>query len=196
MCATVHATAFDVTDLDRRPGQITCQISGKGALAAFKNEAGGHRIQHVPDHDKRGRMHTSNLTVAVLAEPTEVELHLDPRDLEISTCRGSGAGGQHRNKTDSAVQIKHLPSGVMVRCESERSQAQNKDSALSLLRSRLWEAKKQGVTAQRAQDRRDQVGTGQRADKRRSYYFQRDLVVDHVLGREWRLKAFMRGDWD
>ena len=196
MYASVRVTAFDVTELDRRPGQITCKISGKGALAAFKNEAGGHRIQHVPDHDKRGRMHTSNLTVAVLPEPTEVELRLDPRDLEIFTCRAGGKGGQHVNKTESAVQIKHKPSGIMVRCESERSQPQNKEAAMSLLRSKLWEAKKQGVSAQRAQERRDQVGSGQRADRRRSYYYQRDVVVDHILNREWRLKAFMRGDWE
>lgn len=196
MCATVRATAFDVTELDRRPGQITCKVSGKGALAAFKNEAGGHRIQHVPDHDKRGRMHTSTITVAILEEPTEVQFKLDPRDLEIMTCRAGGKGGQHVNKTDSAVQIRYKPTGLIVRCESERSQPQNKEAALSLLRSRLWAEKKLEAETKRATERKAQVGSGARADKRRSYYFQRDLVVDHILEREWRLKAFLRGDWD
>lgn len=196
MCVAVLEKVFDVVELDRRPGQIVLRITGKGAHEAFKDEAGGHRMQHIPDHDKKGRMHTSNLTVAVLSEPTEVEFHLDPRDLEIGTCRGSGNGGQHKNVTDSAVQVKHKPSGLMVRCESERSQLQNRESALALMRSRLWEAKKAEVGQQRAQDRKTQVGTGQRSDKRRSYYFQRDLVVDHEINREWRLKAFMRGDWD
>jgi len=195
MCASVPATAFDLAELDRRPGQITCKIFGKGALAKFKNEAGGHRIQHVPAHDKRGRMHTSNLTVAVLPEPTEVELRLDPRDLEIATCRGSGAGGQHRNMTSSAVQVTHKPSGLMVRCESERSQHQNKANAITLLKYRLLSAKRQTVEEQRAQDRRSQVGVGARADRRRSYYFQRDLVVDHLLDKTWKLKEFFRGNW-
>jgi peptide chain release factor 1 len=187
---------FDVVELDRRPGQVVLKITGKGAYEAFKDEAGGHRIQHVPTHDKKGRTHTSNLTVAVLSEPTEVEFHLDPRDLDFMTCRSSGKGGQHVNKTESAVQVRYKPTGLVVRCESERSQLQNRESALALLRSRLWEAKKAEVGQQRAQDRKSQVGTGQRADRRRSYYFQRDLVVDHDLNREWRLKAFMRGDWD
>lgn len=190
------AAVFDVTEIDTRPGLIICKITGKGAINAFKNEAGGHRMQHVPAHDKRGRMHTSNLTVAVLAEPTQVEFKLDPRDLDIATCRGSGNGGQHKNVTDSAVQVTHKPSGLMVRCESERSQHQNKATAIELLRARLWAAKQQAVVTQRTNDRKAQVGSGQRADRRRSYYFQRDMVVDHVLNREWRLKAFMRGDWE
>jgi len=141
-------------------------------------------------------MQTSTVTVAVMDEPTDVELRIDQSDLEISTCRGSGAGGQHRNKTDSAVQIKHLPSGLMVRCETERSQPQNKATALALLRSRLWEAKRSAQSTVRADERRQQVGSGQRGDKRRSYYWQRDLVHDHLLDKTWRLKAWLRGDWE
>jgi peptide chain release factor 1 len=196
MCATVSAPVFDVAELERRPGIIVFKVTGKGAYNAFKDEAGGHRMQHIPAHDKKGRMQTSNLTVAVLSEPTEVEFKLDPRDLEIKTCRAGGAGGQHVNKTDSAVQIKYLPTGLMVRCESGRSQGQNKESAIALLRSRLWEAKKAAHDQKRTDDRRNQVGTGQRSDKRRSYYFQRDLIVDHVLDKSWKLKSWMRGDWD
>jgi len=175
MCAVVRSSVFDVLEIDNRPGFIVFKITGKNAYETFQHEAGGHRIQHVPKHDRKGRTHTSNLTVAVLPEPSDVEFRLDPRDLEIGTCRGSGAGGQHRNTTDSAVQIKHKPSGLMVRCETERSQGQNKESALALLRSRLWEAKKQSV---------------------RSYYFQRDQIVDHELDRTWKLKSWLRGDWD
>jgi peptide chain release factor 1 len=153
-------------------------------------------VQHVPKHDRKGRTHTSTITVAVLREPSVVELKIDPRDLEFTTCRGSGAGGQHRNVTDSAVQVTHRPSGLQVRCETERSQHQNKETAVALLRSRLWEAKNTAVSNQRSLERKTQVGSGMRSDKRRSYYFQRDQVVDHELERTWKLKSWLRGDWD
>lgn len=116
-------------------------------------------------------------------------------DLQITTCRGSGAGGQHRNMTDSAVQVKHLPTGLMVRSESERSQGTNKASALALLRARLWQAERDRAAAGRAENRRRQVGSGMRGDKRRTIRCQDDQVVDHVTGRRWTLRAYLKGEW-
>ena len=112
------------------------------------------------------------------------------------TCRAGGKGGQHVNKTESAVQVKYIPTGLMVRCEAERSQTQNKETAIALLRTRLWEAKQNAATQARVTERKNQVGSGQRGDKRRSYYFQRDEVIDHELNRTWRLKSWLRGDWE
>lgn len=133
--------------------------------------------------------------MAVLPEPSEAQLRLDERDLEWSTCRGSGAGGQKRNKTESAVQLRHLPTGTMVRVETERSQHQNRQTALALLRSRLWEAQSSRDFASRDAARRSQVGSGMRGDKRRTYRFQDGAVQDHVTGRSWNLKDFLRGDF-
>jgi len=136
------------------------------------------------------------VTVAVLPEVTEQQMRLDMRDVEIKTCRGSGAGGQHRNKTESAVQATYLPTGLMVRCESERSQHQNKEEALQILRSRLQERIKSAAFDGRAQDRKDQVGSGMRGDKIRTIAVQRDQVTDHRTGRQITVKAFLRGDLD
>jgi len=188
---------FSLVLVDQRPGIAVLHVSGKGVRAAFANEAGGHRWQRVPPNDKRGRVHTSTVTVAVLEQPSEIQLpRLDPRDLEISTCRASGAGGQHIQKTDSAVQIHHLPSGLIVRCETERSQAYNRATALALLRARLHEQLQGHVDAARADDRRRQIGSGQRGDKRRTIAVQRDSVVDHVTGKSWRFADYVRGKWD
>src|SRR6476659_9967232 len=127
---------FSLEVVEDLPSQVTLRVSGRGAEAAFADEAGGHRWQRVPPNDKRGRVHTSTVTVAVLEEPSEIELpRLDPSELDISTCRGSGNGGQNVQKTDSAVQIRHIPTGLIVRCETERSQAYNKATALALLRA-------------------------------------------------------------
>jgi peptide chain release factor 1 len=135
------------------------------------------------------------VTVAVLPEPTEVECPLDARDLEWATCRGSGAGGQHRNVTDSAVIVTHRPSGLSVRCEGERSQHANRRTALALLRSRLWQRAKETNEAARATDRRAQLGSGMRGDKRRTIRCQDEQVHDHVTGKRWRLKDYLRGEW-
>jgi len=172
------------------------RASGKAARGVFADEAGGHRWQRVPPNDKRGRVHTSTVTVAVLEEPTEIELpEVDHRELEISTCRASGSGGQNLQKTDSAVQIRHLPSGIVVRCETERSQTYNKSTALAILRARLHRALVERASAERAGDRRRQIGSGQRGDKRRTIAVQRDSVVDHVTGRAWRFADYQRGKW-
>jgi peptide chain release factor 1 len=140
-------------------------------------------------------VHSSTVTVAVLPEPTRVELVIDARDLEWSMCRATGAGGQHLQKTDSAVQLVHRPSGLMVRCESERSQAQNKATALALLRARLFAQRREQASAARAAERRRQVGSGMRGDKRRTVRCQDGTVIDHVTGRTWSFRDYARGIW-
>lgn len=173
------------------------RASGRDVRAAFADEAGGHRWQRVPPSEKRGRVHTSTVTVAVLDEPTERELPDPPmHELQISTCRASGSGGQHVQKTDSAVQIRHLPTGLIVRCETERSQSYNRATALAVLRARLHSLASANAAAARADDRRRQIGSGQRGDKRRTIAVQRDSVVDHQTGRAWRYDDYVRGKWD
>lgn len=181
--------------IEERSGFVLCRVFGNGAEEALKNEAGGMRWQRIPPNEKRGRVHTSTVTVAVLPEPTDVQIRLDERDLDYRTCRASGAGGQKINKTDSAVQLTHKPTGLMVRVETERSQHQNRATALALLRARLWEAKRDRETAARANDRRTQVGSGMRGDKRRTIAVQRGTVVDHVTGRSWPVRDDLRGNW-
>ena len=191
----LRATVFSVEILDERSGLIAFSVQGQKADQLFKDEAGGHRWQRVPPNEKRGRVHTSTVTVAVLPEPTEVQVHIDERDIEWIATKGSGAGGQKRNKTSSAVIMKHKPSGLSVRCESERSQHQNRSSALALLRARLWQVEKERAHGQVSQDRKAQVGSGQRGDKRRTIRTQDGVVHDHVTGRRWRLKEYLRGEW-
>lgn len=140
-------------------------------------------------------MHTSTITVATLAEPTQTQVRIDDRDLEFSTTRGSGPGGQNRNKVETCVIIKHKPSGLMVRCENERSQHQNKASALSILRARLWGQEQTKQSNKRADMRKQQVGSGQRGDKRRTIRCQDDQVNDHLTGKHWSWKEYERGNW-
>lgn len=162
----------------------------------FADEAGGHRWQRVPPNEKRGRVHTSTVTVAVLDEPDEVVLpQLDPRELVITTCRASGSGGQHLQKTDSSVQVLHVPTGIIVRSETERSQSYNRITAMAILRARLHQENVRRADAARASDRKRQIGSGQRGDKRRTVAVQRDSVVDHVTGRAWRFADYQRGKW-
>jgi peptide chain release factor 1 len=171
------------------------RVSGKGAKV-FEREAGGHRWQRVPPTEKRGRTQTSTVTVAVLREPTQAEVRLDDRDLDVKTCRGSGAGGQHRNVTDSAVVITHLPTGLAVRCEGERSQHQNRDEAMRMLRARLLQRAQDAASGSRARERKEQVGSGMRGDKIRTVAMQRDQVTDHRNDKRITTKAFLRGDLD
>jgi peptide chain release factor 1 len=149
----------------------------------------------VPPNEKRGRVHTSTITVAVLPEPTPAQLRLAPGDVERVTCRGSGAGGQHRNKTETCVVLTHRPTGLTVRCESERSQHQNEETAFALLRARLHAAEAERREVARAGDRRRQVGSGMRGDKRRTIRCQDGTVVDHPTGRTWTLRVYERGEW-
>jgi peptide chain release factor 1 len=168
-------------------------VTGKGVDKVFEHEAGGHRWQAISPTDKKGRVHTSTITVAVLQEPREHELVLYEQDLEIETMRGSGAGGQHRNKTDSAVRITHTPTGVIVRCESERSQSLNKETAMAVLRARILETRDSAAGEARSSERRSQVGSGQRGDKVRSIDVPEDRVTCHITGRRWRYRDYCRG---
>jgi peptide chain release factor 1 len=161
----------------------------------FKNEPGGHRWQRIPPTEKRGRVQTSTVTVAVLREPTQQELVIPDRDLEVSTCRGSGAGGQHRNVTDSAVQMRHIPTGTMVRCESERSQLQNRSTALAVMRARLLALQEEAATSSRNGARKNQVGSGMRGDKIRTIRVQDGIVTDHQLDVKVPLKEYLRGEF-
>ena len=188
-------TAFDLDLIDERDGMVVLKVSGKTAGQVFRDEAGGHRWQRVPPTEKRGRVHTSTVTVAVLREPEPHQFKLDERDLEWTTCRGSGAGGQHRNVTDSAVQVKHKPTGTIVRCETERSQMQNRQTALALLRARLAERAEAEHSANLAANRKAQVGSGQRGDKVRTIRQQDNQVNDHRTGRFWRYEDYIKGNW-
>lgn len=169
-------------------------MDGEKAAAAFENEPGGHRWQRVPPTEKRGRVHTSTVTVAVLTEPKEHEVVIDPRDLEESFTRGSGKGGQHRNKTDTAVLLKHRPSGIQVKVDGGRSQHINRQTALQVLRARLKEAGDTRATKGRNARRRRQVGSGMRGDKIRTVAVQRDQVTDHQTGRSTSVKRYLRGN--
>lgn len=170
-------------------------VAGRGAIALFAGETGGHRWQRVPPTEKRGRVQTSTITVAVLEEPKHLDLTIRPEDVDIETMRGSGAGGQHRNKTDSAVRARHRPTGIEVRCESERSQHLNRELAMRVLAARVAELTRTKARGERDEDRRRQLGSGMRGDKRRTIRTQDDQVNDHVDGRTWRFKAYARGDW-
>lgn len=170
-------------------------MTGWGAKQLFANEAGGHRWQRVPPTEKRGRVQTSTVTVAVLDDEQVIGEVMDQRDVEIETTRGGGPGGQNRNKIESCVIATHRPTGLTVRIDNERSQHQNKATALRMLAARLYQSAGERAKGERDQLRREQVGTGMRADKVRTYREQDDQVNDHRTGQKWRLKLWRRGEW-
>ncbi len=177
--------------------EISFSVEGEGAYAKMKYESGVHRVQRVPETEAQGRIHTSTITVAVLPEMEEVDVEINPADLEIQTFRSSGAGGQHINKTESAIRIIHHPSGTIVECQEERSQIKNKEKAMKMLYSKLYEAKLSEQTDKIAAERRIQVGTGDRSERIRTYNYPQSRVTDHRIGLTiYKLDAFMNGDCD
>lgn len=161
--------------------EISFMINGEGAYSKLKFESGVHRVQRVPETESQGRIHTSTVTVAVLPEAEDVELEINPADLQIDTFRSSGAGGQHINKTESAIRITHIPTGVVVECQDERSQYKNKDKAMKVLKSRLLQAKREEQEDSIAAERKQQVGTGDRSERIRTYNYPQGRVTDHRI---------------
>ena len=177
--------------------EVSFMIEGDGAYSRLKYESGVHRVQRVPETETSGRIHTSTVTVAVLPEAEEVEFEINPADLQIDTYRAGGAGGQHVNKTESAIRITHIPTGVVVECQDERSQYKNKDKAMKVLRSRLYEAKMREQSDAIASDRKAQVGTGDRSERIRTYNYPQGRVTDHRIGLTlYKLDQILNGDID
>ena len=201
MYAQSRGWKMDVVNLNETElgGVKECSvlIEGEGAFSRLKFESGVHRVQRVPETESGGRIHTSAATVAVLRAAEDVDVEIDPRDLQIDTYRASGAGGQHVNKTESAIRITHLPTGLVVECQDERSQYKNKDKAMRVLRSRLYDLELRRREDAEAAQRRSQVGSGDRSERIRTYNFPQGRVTDHRIGLTmYKLDAVMDGDLD
>ncbi|MBQ9298029.1 MAG: peptide chain release factor 1 [Clostridia bacterium] len=177
--------------------EITFMIQGKGAYSRLKFESGVHRVQRVPDTESSGRIHTSTATVAVLPEMEDVEIELNPADIRMEVFRSSGAGGQHVNKTSSAVRLIHEPTGIVVECQNERSQLQNREFAMSMLKSKLYEMKQKEQDEELAKNRKSQVGTGDRSEKIRTYNYPQGRITDHRIGLSiYQVEDFLNGNLD
>lgn len=201
MYAETHGYKIDVLSLNQTElggiKEITFLVEGDSVYSRLKFESGTHRVQRVPETESSGRIHTSAVTVAVLPEAEEVEIEINPNDLQIETYRASGAGGQHVNKTSSAIRITHLPTGLVVECQDERSQFKNKDKAMKILRSRLYNMKQKEQADKISAERKDQVGSGDRSERIRTYNFPQGRVTDHRIGMTiYRLEEFLNGDID
>ena len=177
--------------------EISFMITGKGAYSRLKFESGVHRVQRVPDTEASGRIHTSTVTVAVLPVVEDVEVEINPSDIKMEVFRSSGAGGQHINKTSSAVRLIHEPTGIVVECQTERSQFQNKDNAMKMLRTKLYEIEKQKQDSEISNARKSQVGSGDRSEKIRTYNYPQGRITDHRIGMSiYQMENFLNGDLD
>ncbi len=175
--------------------EISFSIEGEGAYSRFKFESGVHRVQRVPVTESQGRIQTSTVTVAVLPEAEEVEIEISPAEIRMESCKSSGAGGQHINKTESAVRLTHLPTGIVVECQEERSQFKNRDKAMKMLRARLFDIKQREQTDAIAKERRNQVGTGDRSERIRTYNYPQNRITDHRIGLSlYHLDKALNGD--
>ena len=177
--------------------EVSFLLEGAGAYSRLKYESGVHRVQRVPETESGGRIHTSTVTVAVLPEAEDVEIEINPADLQIDTYRSSGAGGQHVNKTESAIRITHLPTGLVVECQDERSQYKNKDRAMKILRSRLYDRAREAQQAEISAERKNQVGTGDRSERIRTYNYPQSRVTDHRINLTlYKIDAILNGELD
>jgi peptide chain release factor 1 len=177
--------------------EVIFQVRGRGAYSKLKYESGVHRVQRIPVTEAQGRIHTSTATVAVLPEADEVEVNIDPNDVRIDVFRATGPGGQSVNTTDSAVRVTHLPTGLVVSCQDEKSQLQNRQRAMAILRARLYQMEQERLEAERSQARRSQVGSGERSEKIRTYNYPQNRVTDHRIGKTvYRLTEVLNGDLD
>ncbi len=184
---------FQVEQLD----DDVIKISGHGAFEAFKYEAGVHRVQRIPVTEKRGRVHTSTATVSILPELEDIDLHINPDDIEFEAFRSGGHGGQNVNKVSTAVRLKHKPTGIVVSCQTQRFQAQNRELALEMLRAKLWEMEVEKQHGEIASIKSTQVGHGMRAEKIRTYNFPQDRLTDHRINKSWRnLEGILDGNLD
>jgi peptide chain release factor 1 len=177
--------------------EVSFMITGKGAYSRLKFESGVHRVQRVPETEASGRIHTSTATVSVLPEVEDVEIDIRPEDIKMEVFRSSGAGGQHINKTSSAVRLIHIPTGMVAECQTERSQFQNRDYAMKLLKSRLYQIEKEKQDSARTNERRSQIGSGDRSEKIRTYNYPQGRITDHRIGLSiFQMESFLNGNID
>ena len=175
--------------------EITFSVEGDGAYSKFKYESGVHRVQRVPETEASGRIHTSTVTVAVLPEVEEVEVDINPADIKIESCKSSGAGGQHINKTESAVRLTHKPTGIVIECQEERSQFKNREKAMRTLRAMLYDMKQTEQSQKIASERKSQVGSGDRSERIRTYNYPQGRITDHRIGLSvFNFENFLNGD--